>query len=171
MGEGEGGGGTTGPLASHELCKSSCLIARSPDCQLLEGDEGDTHEGDRGAQQRVPLGGIVARRDRDSAVRAPMAHRELHGRHRADVEIDHPAPARQQAGQNGLPHHLARRARVPADHDAPAPHPRAERLGEARHALLPGMQLTAEIKLGERTVLEYLLSPIRKVASEAGRER
>ena len=45
------------------------------------------------------------------------------------------------------------------------------RLGEARHALLPGMQLTAEIKLGERTVLEYLLSPIRKVAAEAGRER
>jgi HlyD family secretion protein len=45
------------------------------------------------------------------------------------------------------------------------------RLGEARHALLPGMQLTAEIKLGERTVLEYVLSPIRKITSEAGRER
>ena len=45
------------------------------------------------------------------------------------------------------------------------------RLGEARHALLPGMQLTAEIKLDERTVLEYLLSPVRKVAHEAGRER
>ena len=45
------------------------------------------------------------------------------------------------------------------------------RMGEARHALLPGMQLTAEIKLAERTVLEYLLSPIRKVVSEAGRER
>lgn len=45
------------------------------------------------------------------------------------------------------------------------------RLGEARHALLPGMQLTAEIKLAERTVLEYLLSPVRKVAAEAGRER
>jgi len=51
--------------------------------------------------------------------------------------------------------------------------PRAQelRLGEARHALLPGMQLTAEIKLAERTVLEYLLSPVQKVASEAGRER
>jgi membrane fusion protein, hemolysin D len=45
------------------------------------------------------------------------------------------------------------------------------RLGEARHALLPGMQLTAEIKLAERTVLEYVLSPIQKVAAEAGRER
>jgi HlyD family secretion protein len=45
------------------------------------------------------------------------------------------------------------------------------RLGDARHALLPGMQLTAEIKLAERSVLEYLLSPVQKVASEAGRER
>lgn len=45
------------------------------------------------------------------------------------------------------------------------------RFGESRHALLPGMQLTAEIKLAERTVLEYLLSPVQKVASEAGRER
>lgn len=41
----------------------------------------------------------------------------------------------------------------------------------ARHALLPGMQLTAEIKLAERTVLEYLLSPVQKLAAEAGRER
>jgi len=45
------------------------------------------------------------------------------------------------------------------------------RLGDARHALRPGIQLTAEIKLAERTVLEYLLSPAQKVAAEAGRER
>lgn len=45
------------------------------------------------------------------------------------------------------------------------------RLGEARHALLPGMQLTAEIKLAERTVFEYLVSPVQKIAAEAGRER
>ena len=45
------------------------------------------------------------------------------------------------------------------------------RHGEALHALLPGMQLTAEIKLAERTVLEYLLSPVQKLAAEAGRER
>ena len=45
------------------------------------------------------------------------------------------------------------------------------RLGEARQALLPGMQLTAEIKLAERSILEYLLSPVQKIASEAGRER
>lgn len=34
----------------------------------------------------------------------------------------------------------------------------------------PGMQVNAEIHLGTRTVLEYLLSPLRKLASEAGRE-
>ena len=45
------------------------------------------------------------------------------------------------------------------------------RFGEARLALLPGMQLTAEIKLAERSVIEYLLSPVQKIAAEAGRER
>ncbi len=45
------------------------------------------------------------------------------------------------------------------------------RLGAVRHPLRPGMQLTAEIKLAERTVIEYLLSPVQKVAAEAGRER
>jgi HlyD family secretion protein len=37
--------------------------------------------------------------------------------------------------------------------------------------LVPGMQVSAEIHLGTRTVLGYLLSPIQKVAHEAGRER
>ena len=41
----------------------------------------------------------------------------------------------------------------------------------ASHELLPGMQLTAEIRLADRTVLEYLLSPVQKIAAEAGRER
>lgn len=45
------------------------------------------------------------------------------------------------------------------------------RVGEAVHRLLPGMQLSAEIRLAERTVLEYLLSPVQKVTAEAGRER
>jgi HlyD family secretion protein len=40
-----------------------------------------------------------------------------------------------------------------------------------RYQLTPGMQVTAEIKLGERTVLEYLLSPVTKAFQEAGRER
>jgi HlyD family secretion protein len=34
-----------------------------------------------------------------------------------------------------------------------------------------GMQLTAEIVEGDRTVMEYLLSPVQQIANEAGRER
>lgn len=40
-----------------------------------------------------------------------------------------------------------------------------------RYRLSPGMQVAAEINLGTRTVLEYLLSPVRKTIQEAGRER
>ena len=40
-----------------------------------------------------------------------------------------------------------------------------------RYRLIPGMQLTAEINLGTRTVLEYLLSPVQRAFHEAGRER
>jgi len=36
--------------------------------------------------------------------------------------------------------------------------------------LVPGVQVT-EIHLSTMTVLEYLLSPVEKVAHEAGRER
>jgi len=39
------------------------------------------------------------------------------------------------------------------------------------HALSPGMLVNAEIKLGSRTVLEYVLSPVQKAFHEAGRER
>jgi HlyD family secretion protein len=45
------------------------------------------------------------------------------------------------------------------------------RAADVRHALLAGMQLSAEIRLAERTVLEYLLSPVQKLALEAARER
>jgi len=37
--------------------------------------------------------------------------------------------------------------------------------------LSPGMQVVAEIHQGQRTVLEYLLSPVQKAWHEAGRER
>ena len=37
-----------------------------------------------------------------------------------------------------------------------------------RYSLAPGMQVIAEIHLGERSVLEYLLSPVRKAFHEAG---
>ena len=40
-----------------------------------------------------------------------------------------------------------------------------------RFALSAGMQTNAEIWLGDRTVMEYLLSPVRKAWHEAGRER
>jgi hemolysin D len=42
--------------------------------------------------------------------------------------------------------------------------------GEALR-LIPGMQVVAEIRLGTRSVLEYLLSPVQKAVKEAGRER
>ena len=43
---------------------------------------------------------------------------------------------------------------------------------DGRHfALSAGMQTHAEIRLGTRTVMEYLLSPVRKAWHEAGRER
>ena len=40
-----------------------------------------------------------------------------------------------------------------------------------RFTLSAGMQSNAEILLGTRTVMEYLLSPVRKAWHEAGRER
>ena len=46
------------------------------------------------------------------------------------------------------------------------------RLPNGRHLeIAPGMALTAEIHQGRRTVMEYLLSPVQRVAMEAGRER
>jgi HlyD family secretion protein len=44
------------------------------------------------------------------------------------------------------------------------------RTGE-RLALNPGMLVTAEINQGQRSVMEYLLSPVQKTAQEAARER
>ena len=38
-------------------------------------------------------------------------------------------------------------------------------------SVVPGTQVNAEIHLGTRTVLEYLLSPVQRVAHEAGLER
>jgi HlyD family secretion protein len=39
------------------------------------------------------------------------------------------------------------------------------------HKLSPGMGVNAEIRLGSRTVLEYVLSPVQKAFHEAARER
>jgi HlyD family secretion protein len=43
--------------------------------------------------------------------------------------------------------------------------------GGAQFRIAPGMQLAAEINLGTRTVMRYLLSPVQKTLHEAGRER
>jgi hemolysin D len=43
--------------------------------------------------------------------------------------------------------------------------------GMGEFAVGAGMQVTAEIVEGRRTVMEYLLSPVKRVVSEAGRER
>jgi HlyD family secretion protein len=40
-----------------------------------------------------------------------------------------------------------------------------------KYPLTAGMQVSAEIKLGTRSVLEYLFSPVTKAFQEAGRER
>ena len=40
-----------------------------------------------------------------------------------------------------------------------------------RHTLAPGMRAAAEINLGTRSVMGYLLSPVQKAYHEAGRER
>jgi membrane fusion protein, hemolysin D len=40
-----------------------------------------------------------------------------------------------------------------------------------RYPLQPGMQVTGEIHLGTRSIVEYLLSPVQKAFHEAGRER
>lgn len=42
--------------------------------------------------------------------------------------------------------------------------------GNALH-ITPGMQVVVEIHQGRRTVMEYLLSPVKKTVAEAGRER
>ena len=43
--------------------------------------------------------------------------------------------------------------------------------GGEKYRLQPGMQVAAEIHLGTRTVMEYLLSPVQKAWHEAARER
>ncbi|MEW6313434.1 MAG: HlyD family type I secretion periplasmic adaptor subunit [Pseudomonadota bacterium] len=67
-------------------------------------------------------------------------------------------------GKDGTAQPLGYRATV----ELPAPFLESE--GQ-RYKLTPGMQVSAEINLGSRSVLEYLLSPIQRTVHEAGRER
>ena len=71
---------------------------------------------------------------------------------------------REKAGEEHMPPPTGFRALVALDR------PYLE-LDGVKYPVTPGMQLTAEIHLGTRTVLEYLLSPVQKVAHEAGREK
>ena len=48
--------------------------------------------------------------------------------------------------------------------------PYLERDGKL-YRLSVGMLVSAEVNLGSRTVMEYLLSPVQKTVHEAGRER
>ena len=45
------------------------------------------------------------------------------------------------------------------------------RVGNRIQAIGPGLQVQAEIKTGERRIIDYLLSPIARTLDEAGRER
>jgi hemolysin D len=44
-------------------------------------------------------------------------------------------------------------------------------VNDRHEPIRPGMRVSAEIKTGERRVIEYLLSPVMQAAKEAGRER
>jgi HlyD family secretion protein len=73
-------------------------------------------------------------------------------------------PNQQQPGKSGSNLPFAYRALI----DLKAQHLIADGV---LHSLTPGMQVTAEIHLGTRTILEYLLSPVLGAFQEAGRER
>jgi hemolysin D len=80
------------------------------------------------------------------------------------VSADSADPKQQQ--QQGQPPSLTYRAIVRLD----AKSLKSAATGDML-ALNPGMLVTAEIHQGQRSVLEYLLSPVKKVAQEAARER
>lgn len=87
----------------------------------------------------------------------------------SDTDTGDPrAPERQQIGPSGesysgAPTH-GYRALIRLDRQS------IER-GHLRLGLLAGMQVIAEIKEGRRSILEYLLSPVRKTIQESGHER
>jgi hemolysin D len=44
-------------------------------------------------------------------------------------------------------------------------------IGGKKFMLAPGLSATAEIKTGNRRIIDYLLSPLSRRVQEAGRER
>jgi HlyD family secretion protein len=105
----------------------------------------------------------------DQAVRVKLAAYEFQKYGMLDgvvrtISADSSAQGTQAEDDNGVPAGFAFKALVELDR---------QRL-EANGLELPlaaGMQVTAEIKQGTRTVMEYLLSPVQRVVSEAGMER
>ena len=86
-------------------------------------------------------------------------------RHVARDAATPPAPGRDGVGAAGAP-------------DAGLTYPAKVRLSQdwiladgRREPIQPGMRVEAEIKTGERRVIEYLLSPVVQAVQEAGRER
>jgi HlyD family secretion protein len=79
------------------------------------------------------------------------------------VSADSADPKQQQQSQ---PPNLSYRAIVQLDQRVLHSAATGEKL-----ELSPGMLITAEIHQGRRSVLEYLLSPVKKVGQEAARER
>lgn len=83
------------------------------------------------------------------------------------VSADSADPKQQQPQQSGqAPNTLTYRALVQVNDTVLTSAASGERL-----ALTPGMLVTAEIHQGTRSVMEYLLSPVKKVTQEAARER
>ena len=82
----------------------------------------------------------------------------------ADATDPQPDNGKQQSTQPRAPQPLTYKALLTLN----AQNLRAQ--GE-NYKLVPGMQVTAEISQGKRSVLEYLLSPVQKTLQESGRER
>jgi HlyD family secretion protein len=88
-----------------------------------------------------------------------MAHGEVQWVN-ADAQVEEPGRAATEAGTS------------PPRYKATVTLREAELVrDDRRHTLTAGMQTQAEILLGQRTVLEYLLSPVQRAWHEAGRER
>jgi hemolysin D len=73
-------------------------------------------------------------------------------------------PSEAQSAKEGLSNQLLYAARVTLNNTTID-------IGGKDVKLTPGMAATVEIKTGKRKLIEYLLSPLMRMADEAGRER
>ena len=151
------------------------LATHTEGAVLQPGHRADDHRSGRRAAARRGVG-----RQPRPRLRPRGAEGAGQGRAVPVPEVRH-GRRRGQARERGC-HRVAAQRRVPKRSDEPAPPAyqfrsivelKAQDLEAdgARHKLMPGMQVDAEIALGERTVMEYMLSPVRKAFHEAGRER